>query len=484
MTAGGSGTASSLQPGQRVPTGAVLARLAGPARRRGDRPRYRRPAAAASRRFWFSMLQLANLFLLAPIGFAAAVELLDSSCRGRRSHRRGPGSLQRVGPDPVRPDRRDLARAVLRRDAHRSGVRPHRSPARAQAVRAAGRGARALRHPLLGRTGSSRRTTNVDAVHRHAGRQLVHRRVPDGDGLRPVRRCSRRARTSAASSGRTRPTCTRIGTGTMVSDGSERAQRRRDQHVVPHLPGQHRRAQLPGQHASPGPPAARVGDNVLLGNEGRRYRWTARSGTTSGCSARPRFEIPRTVQRDSGTSSATPSDLRNGLSAKNRLQPAHHGPVHARALDPRVFVVLVIGVAAVDLHDEYGTWALAAGFLAATAFGLTYAVLVERIAGGFRRLHPEAVLDLRPVLLVARAAVEAAGHAGRSPAPPSSRCSPGCSAYASGRRVLDDWAARCRRRPWSSIGESTSPSTKARSSSATRSRTGSSSPTGPCSARA
>ena len=54
-----------------------------------------------------------------------------------------------------------------------------------------------------------------------------------------------------------------------------------------------------------------------------------------------------------------------------------------------VFVVLVIGVAAVDLHDEYGLWALAAGLLAATVFGLSYAVLVERIAGGFRRLTPK-----------------------------------------------------------------------------------------------
>ena len=81
-------------------------------------------------------------------------------------------------------------------------------------------------------------------------------------------------------------------------------------------------------------------------------------------------------------------DLRRGLARKNRYN------LRTIALFTlvrwfAVFVVLVIGVAAIDLHDEYGMRALAAGFVAATVFGLSYAVLVERLAGGFRRLAPQ-----------------------------------------------------------------------------------------------
>ena len=68
------GHCSSLQPGQRVPTGQYW--HGSPAQPADAAPPEVPPARCGSaRRFWFSMLQLANLFLLAPIGFMAAVEL-------------------------------------------------------------------------------------------------------------------------------------------------------------------------------------------------------------------------------------------------------------------------------------------------------------------------------------------------------------------------------------------------------------------------
>ena len=181
------------------------------------------------------------------------------------------------------------------------------------------------------------------------------------------------------------PYLTRIGTGTMVSDGLSVLN-------TDVTSTSFRTSQVSiGERNYLGnmlawPAGARVGDNVLLATKAA-LPLDGPVRHDVGLLGSPAFEIPRTVQRDADEQRDS-EDLRHGLSRKNRYN------LRTIALFTlvrwfAVFVVLVIGVAAVDLHDEYGIWALAAGFLAATVFGLSYAVLVERIAGGFRRLTPK-----------------------------------------------------------------------------------------------
>ena len=373
------GHCSSLQPGQRVPTGQYW--HGSPAQPADAAPPEVPPARCGSaRRFWFSMLQLANLFLLAPIGFVTAVELSQLVPWTAKIVAAGAHSVS----DPILYAQiAGISLALfyggmltalafvltVPRLVHKLFVRPDEVHALY--------GIRYWAHRFV------RRTTNVTLFNDMLGDSsfIVGYLTAMGYDLSEVQQTGSNFGSELRQD---TPYLTRIGTGTMVSDG-RRAQHGRDQHVLPHVPGEHRRAQLPGQHAR----LARRG-------AGRRQRPARDEGrATAGRPGPPRRRAARLARlRDPADGAA-----RRGRAARLRrpaqrpirqepLQPAHHRPVHARAL--------VRGVRraghrrrrrrpARRVRDS----ALAAGFLAATAFGLTYAVLVERIAGGFRRLTPK-----------------------------------------------------------------------------------------------
>ena len=88
-------------------------------------------------------------------------------------------------------------------------------------------------------------------------------------------------------------------------------------------------------------------------------------------------------------------------------------------------------------------------------FTVGYFVLVERAVGGFRPLQPDVLLDLRPVLLVARAVLEARARplpARSSTAPRSRTWSGGCSASGSAGGSSTT-AAHSPSGRWSRIGD-------------------------------
>jgi len=374
------GHCSSLQPGQRVPAGQYW--HGSPAQPADEAPDQVPPArCGTARRFWYSMLQLFNLFLLAPIGFAATVELSQLVPWTAKLVAAGAHSAS----DPVLYAQiAGLSLAlfyggtltalafvtVVPRLVHKLFVWPDEVHALY--------GIRYWAHRFI------RRTTNVTLFNDMLGDSsfIVGYLKAIGYDLSEVHQTGSNFGSELRQD---TPYLTRIGTRTMVSDG------------LSVLNSDVSSTSFRTSQVSIGednylgnmlawPVGARVGDNVLLATKAA-LPLDGPVRHDVGLLGSPAFEIPRSVQRDADEQRDA-EDLRRGLAAKNRYN------VRTIALFTlvrwfAVFVLLVIGVVAIDLYDEYGIWALVAGFVAATVFGIGYAVLVERLAGGFRRLSPK-----------------------------------------------------------------------------------------------
>ena len=180
------------------------------------------------------------------------------------------------------------------------------------------------------------------------------------------------------------PFLSTVGSGTMVSDGlsllnadfSAAAFRLRRTEVAPD-------AFLGNDIAYP--PEARVGPNCLLATkvlvplDGPVRRDTGLLGS-------PAFEIPRTVRRDAELV-RTGEELRRGLAGKLR----HNTATMASYLFVQwLHLAGLVGIGDLmgSLHPRFGTFATAAGIVAALVFSVLFQVFAERAVQGFRRLRP------------------------------------------------------------------------------------------------
>ena len=155
------------------------------------------------------------------------------------------------------------------------------------------------------------------------------------------------------------------------------------------------------------PAGARTGDNCLLATKVMvPLDGEVRQGV--GLLGSPPFEIPRTVLRDSQFDHLrTGEEFRRRLAAKNRYNLRSIGLfLFLRWL--LTFLLTVLSLASLDLYDRFDHIVFAALGILSLAVSTLYWALIERIIPRFRRAAPAVLLDLRPVLLVARAVVEGA----------------------------------------------------------------------------
>ena len=136
------------------------------------------------------------------------------------------------------------------------------------------------------------------------------------------------------------------------------------------------------------PPGARLGDNCLLGTKTMvPLDGPVREGI--GLLGSPSFEIPRSVERDSRFDHLKSGDeFRRRLVAKNRHNLVTIG-LFLLAQWFGVYLMAVIGLAAVDLFSDMSTLTFPVATVVILAVSMTYAVLLERAAGGFRSLTPQ-----------------------------------------------------------------------------------------------
>ena len=135
------------------------------------------------------------------------------------------------------------------------------------------------------------------------------------------------------------------------------------------------------------PSGGRTGGNCLLATKVMvPLDGEIREGV--GLLGSPSFEIPRSVARDSRFDHLrTGEELRRRLAAKNRYNLRTMGVfLFARWLF--VFLVTVLGLAAIDFHGAFVYAALAAFFALSVVVGAAYFVLVERAFTAFRSLRP------------------------------------------------------------------------------------------------
>ncbi len=134
------------------------------------------------------------------------------------------------------------------------------------------------------------------------------------------------------------------------------------------------------------PAGGKVGDNCLVGTKTQiPIDGTVRQNV--GLLGSPCFEIPRSVQRDSRLDLSR-VEFRHRLHAKN-LHNISTMAIFLFAQWLRTYILLLIAVGAANLHAEIGTPAIACGMLLAAIFTFGYSVLTERLSTRFRALHPQ-----------------------------------------------------------------------------------------------
>ena len=136
------------------------------------------------------------------------------------------------------------------------------------------------------------------------------------------------------------------------------------------------------------PPGGRTGDNCLLATKVMiPLDGKIREGV--GLLGSPYFEIPRSVERDGRFDHfRTGDELHHHLAAKNRYNIRTVGVfLFARWL--HLFLIAVLGLAAVDLYGKYANVASAAVFALTIVFSAVYFVVVERCLTAFRPLQPK-----------------------------------------------------------------------------------------------
>lgn len=132
------------------------------------------------------------------------------------------------------------------------------------------------------------------------------------------------------------------------------------------------------------PARSSVGDNCLLATK-VMVPVDGRTREGVGLLGSPCFEIPRSVQRDSGFDRMKSGEtLRNGLAAKNRHNAVSMG-LYLMARWCYAFVVTLVMSGAAELYTSVGATAVALGNVLLVVVSAGYFVLVERLVTAF---HP------------------------------------------------------------------------------------------------
>jgi non-ribosomal peptide synthetase-like protein len=134
------------------------------------------------------------------------------------------------------------------------------------------------------------------------------------------------------------------------------------------------------------PSGGRTGDNCLLGTK-VMIPIDGKVRENVGLLGSPPFEIPRTVDRDSGLGVGA-DELRPRLAAKN----GHNVATIAVYLLVRYFFVLVmilLGSLAASLYSEVGALAIALMNVLVLLVSVVYFVLLERFVGHLQLLRPD-----------------------------------------------------------------------------------------------
>ncbi|HEX6402330.1 MAG TPA: Pls/PosA family non-ribosomal peptide synthetase [Pseudonocardiaceae bacterium] len=136
------------------------------------------------------------------------------------------------------------------------------------------------------------------------------------------------------------------------------------------------------------PPNAKVGENCLLGTK-TMVPINGPSRENVGLLGSPCFEIPRSVQRDRRF-----DHLKNGtefhrrLAAKNRHNLVTIG-LYLLAQWGRFYLTFQAGLIALDLYHLLGALVIPLATIITLLVTVTYSVLLERAASGFRALNPQ-----------------------------------------------------------------------------------------------
>jgi non-ribosomal peptide synthetase-like protein len=136
------------------------------------------------------------------------------------------------------------------------------------------------------------------------------------------------------------------------------------------------------------PSQGRTGDNCLLATKVMvPIDGEIREGV--GLLGSPCFEIPRSLRGGSTVRGAVcGAELSRGLAAKNRYNLGTIG-LYLAVRWIRFFVVVLLGLTALDLYDRFSFAVIPVTVVAALAFNVSYSVLVERAIGKFRPLSPQ-----------------------------------------------------------------------------------------------
>jgi len=183
------------------------------------------------------------------------------------------------------------------------------------------------------------------------------------------------------------PFLTRVGTGTLVSDGLS----------IMNADYSNTSFQLSqvsiGENNFIGnniafPAGARTGDNVLLATK-VMVPIDGPVRENVGLLGSPAFEIPRTVRREAEIDYLDdPAEVARRLAAKNR----HNALGIATVLLLNwvaLFVSALVGVIALDFYGRLGATAIAAALVTIAVFNVVYSALVERAVLGFKPMTPK-----------------------------------------------------------------------------------------------
>jgi len=134
------------------------------------------------------------------------------------------------------------------------------------------------------------------------------------------------------------------------------------------------------------PSQGRTGDNCLIGTKAMvPIDGEIRQGV--GILGSPSFEIPRTVQRDSGFDLGSRDELRRRLVAKNKHNAVTMG-LYLLVRWIYAFVVTVVVSIAVTLYPAFGALAIPLVNVLILLLSVVYFVLVERAVAGLQAMEP------------------------------------------------------------------------------------------------
>ncbi|HEX4247418.1 MAG TPA: Pls/PosA family non-ribosomal peptide synthetase [Pseudonocardia sp.] len=183
------------------------------------------------------------------------------------------------------------------------------------------------------------------------------------------------------------PFLSRVGTGTIVSDGLSMMNAEYSNTSFRMSPVAIAENNFLGNDIA-FPAGARVGRNVLLATK-VMVPIDGPVRENVGLLGSPPFEIPRAVRRDAEIDYLNdPAEVARRLAGKNR----HNAGTIATVLMLqwlRFAADLVLAVVAFALFNRFGTVAVAAALLAITVFNVVYPALLERAVLGFRPLTPQ-----------------------------------------------------------------------------------------------